>query len=105
MSKILLVGVAAAAYVLGAKAGRERYQQITNTAQRWWNDPRVQKKRSQATETVKDKAPEAKQKLSGAAKHAADKAKSDSPDDPATDGLRTSASRVGTSTSGATKSG
>jgi hypothetical protein len=31
----------AAGYVLGAKAGRERYQQIVDTAQEWANKPTV----------------------------------------------------------------
>ncbi|MGH3976626.1 MAG: hypothetical protein ACRDS9_25400 [Pseudonocardiaceae bacterium] len=49
-------------------------------------------KRSEATKTIKDKAPQAKEKLSGAAKHAADKAKSSSNDDqaPPTDGANAS---------------
>lgn len=113
MSKIVLVTVGAAAYVLGTKAGRERYQQISDFAQRWWNDPRVQKKTSEATEAVRDKAPAAKKKLVGAAKQSADKAKSHRRDDSSagastdgasTDDARTAAAARGTSTSGATSS-
>ena len=109
MSKIVLIAVGAGAYVLGAKAGRERYEQISDFAQRWWNDPRVQKKRSEATETLQEKAPEGKKKLSGAAKRSAEKAKSRrgdhaSTDDASTDHTRTDAAARGTSTSGATSS-
>lgn len=97
MSKIALVAVGAAAYVLGAKAGRERYEQISEFSRRWWNDPRVQQKKSEATEVVKDKAPEAKAKLSDAAKHAADKAGLRSDDE-------TNGSAGGKSTSGSKSS-
>lgn len=101
MSKIVLVTVAAAAYVLGAKAGRERYEQISEFAQRWWNDPRVRRKRSEASEAVKDRAPEAKEKLSGAAKHAADKVTSSGSDDAPTNAHPTN----GTNNSAATGTG
>jgi hypothetical protein len=42
MTKILAVAVGAAAYVLGARAGRERYNQISDLARSLWRDPRVQ---------------------------------------------------------------
>ena len=48
-----LVG-AAAGYVLGARSGRERYDQIVSQAQRLWKDPRVQ----EATERVQHVAQE-----------------------------------------------
>jgi hypothetical protein len=38
--KFLFVLVAiAVAYLLGARAGRERYEQITHTFSSFWNDP------------------------------------------------------------------
>src|SRR5690606_36258150 len=37
-------------YVLGARAGRERYEQIRKAAQNVWNQPQVQ----QGVDTVKD---------------------------------------------------
>ena len=48
--KILLVVGLAAGYVLGAKAGRTRYNQIKHTAQKLWNDPRVQEQVTAVTE-------------------------------------------------------
>lgn len=71
MTKTLAVAVGAAAYVLGARAGRERYNQISDLARSLWRDPRVQKKASQAAEVVKDQAPKAGEHLADAAKKAA----------------------------------
>lgn len=70
------MAVAAVAHVLGARAGRERYEQIRTHAERLWRDPRVQEKTSQAADLVKAKAPEAREHRSDAAKHAAAKAES-----------------------------
>jgi hypothetical protein len=53
-----LVGFGAG-YVLGARSGRERYEQIASKAQEVWRDPRVQEKAGQAQQLVKDKAGEA----------------------------------------------
>ena len=53
-----LVGFGAG-YVLGARSGRERYEQITSKAQEVWRDPRVQEKAGQAQQLVKEKASEA----------------------------------------------
>jgi hypothetical protein len=55
-----LVGFGAG-YVLGARAGRERYDQIAGKAQELWRDPRVQEKAGQAQQIVKEKADEAQQ--------------------------------------------
>ena len=49
-----LVGFGAG-YVLGARAGRERYDQIAGRAQELWSDPRVQEKAGQAQQVVKEK--------------------------------------------------
>ena len=56
----LLVGFGAG-YVLGARSGRERYDQIAGKAQEVWRDPRVQEKAGQAQQLVKEKASEASQ--------------------------------------------
>jgi hypothetical protein len=48
-----------AGYVLGARAGRDRYEQIATKAQQVWQDPRVQEKAGQAQSLVKDKAGQA----------------------------------------------
>jgi len=55
-----LVGFGAG-YVLGARAGRERYDQIAGRAQELWSDPRVQEKAGQAQQVVKEKADQAQQ--------------------------------------------
>lgn len=56
--KILLLTGLAVGYVLGTRAGRERYEEIKTAANKLWSDPRVQKPVKQAEEFVKDKAPE-----------------------------------------------
>lgn len=56
MSKIITVAVAGGAYLLGAKAGRQRYEDIAGQARKLWRDPRVQQKASEATEVVKEQA-------------------------------------------------
>lgn len=56
--KILLLTGLAVGYVLGTRAGRERYEEIKTTANKLWNDPRVQKPVHQAQDFAKDKAPE-----------------------------------------------
>ena len=50
-----------AGYVLGARAGRERYDQIAGKAQELWRDPRVQQKAGQAQQVVKERAEHAQQ--------------------------------------------
>jgi len=52
---VLVVPVAFAAYVLGAKAGEERYREITRAATRYWNDPKLKKTRARA-EKARDRA-------------------------------------------------
>ncbi|MFT4122669.1 MAG: YtxH domain-containing protein [Microbacteriaceae bacterium] len=56
--KILLATGLAVGYVLGTRAGRERYEQIAAFASRFWNDPRVQRQVHTAEDFVKDKAPD-----------------------------------------------
>jgi SLT domain-containing protein len=55
-----LVGFCAG-YVLGARAGRERYDQIAAKAQQLWGDPRVQERAGQAQQVLKEKADQAQQ--------------------------------------------
>jgi hypothetical protein len=60
--RILFVAGAAIGYVLGARAGRRRYEQIKSAADRVWNDRNVQKGVNEVVGTVqgfvKEKAPE-----------------------------------------------
>ena len=76
-----LVGFGAG-YVLGARSGRERYEQIAEKAQQVWRDPRVQEKAGQAQQVVQEKAGQAghavKEKVASAASSNGDGSGSDS---------------------------
>jgi hypothetical protein len=69
--KILFVVGVALGYVLGTRAGRERYEQIKAGAEKVWNDPRVQQQVHTVEEFVKDKAPDLADKATSAAKKVA----------------------------------
>ena len=66
--KILFVTGLGLGYVLGTRAGREKYEQIRSTAMKVWNDPRVQKQVDAVEEFVKDKGPEVAEFVSDGAK-------------------------------------
>ena len=66
--KILLLVGLGIGYVLGTRAGRERYEQIKAAASKLWNDPRLQKRVDQAEDFVKDKAPDVAEFLADGAK-------------------------------------
>jgi len=70
-------------YVLGAKAGRERYDQIASTFNKVKDDPRVQEKAQQAADLAKEKAPIVKDKVSEVANNATSKVKGSDSNDPA----------------------
>ena len=57
----------AAGYVLGARAGRERYEQIKSGAAKLKNNPTVQRKARDAGAAVKENAPVVKDKVAEAA--------------------------------------
>jgi hypothetical protein len=63
-------------YVLGTRAGREQFEKIRAQAQKVWEDPRVQSTVSdvehRASELVKEKAPEIKEKVTEAVRTATD---------------------------------
>lgn len=73
MKKLSLLTAAFAGYVLGSRAGRERYEQIKRVATRVKDDPRVQEKATQAADIAKEKAPVVKDRVVAAASTAADK--------------------------------
>jgi transcriptional accessory protein Tex/SPT6 len=56
--KIIFLAGLGVGYVLGTRAGRERYESIKKSASKLWNDPRVQKQVDTAEAFVKDKAPD-----------------------------------------------
>lgn len=66
--KILFVAGLGIGYVLGTRAGRERYEQLKAQAARLWNDPRVQKQVDAVEEFVKDKAPDVAEFVTDGAK-------------------------------------
>lgn len=66
--KILLVVGFGVGYLLGTRAGRERYEQIKASVSKLWNDPRVQRTVDQAEDFVKDKAPDVAEFLADGAK-------------------------------------
>jgi hypothetical protein len=70
--KILFVVGLAMGYVLGTRAGRERYEQIKAGAEKVWLDPRVQEQVHTVEEFVKDKAPDLAEKATTAVKKVAD---------------------------------
>jgi hypothetical protein len=71
--KILFITGIAVGYVLGAKAGRERYEQIARSASKLWNDPRVQDRVETVEEFVKDRTPEVVEAVAGGVKTVAGK--------------------------------
>jgi hypothetical protein len=73
--KIMLLTGGAVGYVLGTRAGRERYEQIATQARGLWNNPKVQEKAARAQDLAKDKAPVIKDKVAGAASSASAAAK------------------------------
>ena len=75
MKKLLLLIAGGIGYVLGARAGRERYDQIAGMATKAKNDPRVQDAAHKAAETAKAQAPVVKDKVTTAASTVTDKVK------------------------------
>jgi hypothetical protein len=70
MSKLEFIVGVGVGYVLGAKAGRRRYEQIKARADKVWQSPTVQHKVNDATQVVRDKAPELQHKVAAVAKDA-----------------------------------
>lgn len=73
--KIALLVGGAVGYVLGTRAGHERYDQIKAQAESIWTNPKVQEKATQAQDFAKDKAPVVKDKATDMAASAAATAK------------------------------
>ncbi|MGY2874326.1 hypothetical protein ACVW00_001516 [Marmoricola sp. URHA0025 HA25] len=75
MKKLMFVTAFGAGYVLGAKAGRERYEQIRRMTLRIKNNPTVQETAHSAADKAREQAPVVGHKLADAAGTVADKAK------------------------------
>ena len=63
IKKLMFLGAGAVGYVLGAKAGRERYDQIATQAQKLRTNPTVQQKVDEAKHKAKDAAGSAADKV------------------------------------------
>lgn len=75
MRKLMLLAAGAVGYVLGTRAGRERYEEIKGMATKVKEDPRVQERAHQAADLAREKAPVMKEKVTEAAGSAAEKVK------------------------------
>ena len=95
--KILFVAGLGLGYVLGTRAGREKYEQLKSGAMKLWNDPRVQRQVDAAESFVKDKAPDVAEFVSDGAKKVVSQVTGKKP--------ATSSRTSGTRTSGTAKSG
>jgi hypothetical protein len=77
MKKLRVLAVFGAGYVLGARAGRQRYEQIAGAARKVADDPRVQRVAHRAQDAAAQQASAAaevaKDKVTSAASSAADK--------------------------------
>jgi hypothetical protein len=71
--KLLLVVGVAVGYVLGARAGRERYDALAAKANGLWRNPRVVRARADATQYAKEQAPLIRARAEAVAKDVADK--------------------------------
>jgi hypothetical protein len=87
IKRLPLLIAAGVGYVFGAKAGRERYEQLKTQFDKVKSDPRVQEKAQQAADLAKEKAPVVKDKLTEAAGAATEKVKSAASSDDSVDSL------------------
>lgn len=53
MSKITMAAAFGAGYVLGARAGRGRYEELRDKAQELWTNPKVQRQAHKVQEQAK----------------------------------------------------
>ncbi len=67
-SKLMFVIGLALGYVLGTRAGRERYEQLKAGAARLWTNPTVQAQVTRAEDYVRQMAPEVVDKVEATAK-------------------------------------
>lgn len=67
MHKLTMLCAGGVGYVLGAKAGRTRYEQMRQGVRRVTGNEHVRSAAQHAQETVQDKAPAVKEKVAAAA--------------------------------------
>jgi hypothetical protein len=73
VKKLSILVVGAVGYVLGSRAGRERYEQIKSQAQKTWNRPAVQDAVDDVEQAVRSKASDVGAKAAEAASDAGSK--------------------------------
>lgn len=73
MKKLSILAVGAVGYVLGSRAGRERYEQIKTQAQKAWNRPVVQSAVDDVEQAVRATASDVGAKVADAASGAGTK--------------------------------
>jgi hypothetical protein len=71
MRRLIFVAGVGVGYVLGSRAGRERYEQLKGRAQQAWGRDDVQEKVHAATQAVRDQAPAVAEKVGQTTKAAA----------------------------------
>lgn len=71
MAKLGILAGLGVGYVLGTRAGRERYDQMKQMAQQVMRDPRVKKQAAHAQAVVSEKASQAQEAVSEKATQAA----------------------------------
>ena len=74
MKKLSILVVGAVGYVLGSRAGRERYEQIKRQAQKTWQRPAVQNAVDDVEQAVRTKASDVGSKVAEAASDVGTKA-------------------------------
>lgn len=80
--RILFIVGLGIGYVLGARAGRSRYDQLKAKATEAWEDPRVQKAVADTQEFVKENAPIVQEKIVAGTKAAVTGARTPRPKRP-----------------------
>lgn len=78
MKKLLVLAALGVGYVLGARAGRERYDQMSRAFRRVKDNPQVQEQAHHIADVAKEQAPVIKDKVSDAASAAVSKVRSTS---------------------------
>ena len=73
MKKLSVLVIGAAGYVLGSRAGRERYEQIKGQATKLWNKPVVQGAADNVEQAVKSTASDVGSKIADVASDAGSK--------------------------------
>ena len=87
MKKLALLIAGGIGYVLGARAGRERYDQIRGAALKVKQNPTVQEKAHQAADLAREKAPVVTDKVKDVAGAAAEKVRPSGSSDSGSEGV------------------